>query len=106
MKRLLLFLILCLCASILLSCTSPDGNTGSGGEGSGGEEKKFLVEDEDYIDITSTYDGESFDYDSSLWYMNELSKVPLPDPHVYVEDDTYYIVGTSDRNPDPHNSDG
>lgn len=100
MKRLLLFLILCLCASILLSCTSPDGNTGSGGEGSGGEEKKFLVEDEDYIDITSKYDGESFDYDSSLWYMNELSKVPLPDPHVYVEDDTYYIVGTSDRNPD------
>ena len=62
--------------------------------------KDHLIENEDYIDLSSQYDGESIDYNESLWYMNNLKDVPLPDPHVYVENDTYYIVGTSDRNPD------
>ena len=51
----------------------------------------------DYIDHSSTYDGKGLSYDSSMWYVNELKSVPLADPHVYVENDTYYIVGTSDR---------
>ena len=62
--------------------------------------KDRLVENEDYIDLTSQYDGEKFDYNDSLWYINDLADVPLPDPYVFVENDTYYIVGTSDRNPD------
>ena len=62
--------------------------------------KDHLIENEDYLDLNSQYDGESMDYDKSLWYLNNLKDVPLPDPHVYVENDTYYIVGTSDRNPD------
>ena len=62
--------------------------------------KQYLVENEDYIDLSSQYDGKNIEYDESIWYMNNLKDVPLPDPYVYVEDDTYYIVGTSDRNPD------
>ena len=56
-----------------------------------------LKENIDYVDHSTTYDGESLIYDESMWYVNELKDVPLPDPHVYVEDHTYYIVGTSDR---------
>ena len=62
------------------------------------QKKDYLVENEDYVDVSSKYDGEKIDYNSSLWYMNLLRDVPLPDPYVFVEDDTYYIVGTSDRN--------
>jgi len=62
------------------------------------EEKEFLVENQDYIDLASQYDGESFAYNASLWYMNQLKDVPLPDPFVYAEDGLYYIVGTNDRN--------
>ena len=62
------------------------------------DKKEFLVEGEDYIDIASTWDGNSFEYNESLWYMNSLDDVPLPDPQVFVEDGIYYIVGTSDRN--------
>ena len=60
--------------------------------------KDRLVENVDYIDLNSQYDGEDFEYDESLWYMNDLTELPLPDPQVYVENGTYYIVGTSDRN--------
>lgn len=56
-----------------------------------------LVEGTDYIDHTSTYDGNGLSYNESMWYVNELKDVPLPDPHVFVEDGVYYIVGTSDR---------
>ena len=62
------------------------------------DKKEFLVEGEDYIDIASTWDGNSFEYNESLWYMNNLDDVPLPDPQVFVEDGVYYIIGTSDRN--------
>jgi GH43 family beta-xylosidase len=51
----------------------------------------------DYIDHALTYDGKGLTYDESMWYVNELVDVPLPDPHVFVEDNVYYIVGTSDR---------
>ncbi len=56
-----------------------------------------LTDGVDYVDHTSTYDGSSLDYDDTKWYVNKLDSVPLPDPHVYVEGETYYIVGTSDR---------
>ena len=56
-----------------------------------------LNEYEDYYEHSTTYDGKKFEYDDSAWYINNLDKVPLPDPHVFVEDGTYYIVGTSDR---------
>lgn len=56
-----------------------------------------LEEGVDYIDHTSTYDGTGLSYDDTMWYVNTLTDVPLPDPHVYVEDGVYYIVGTSDR---------
>ncbi|MBE6925202.1 MAG: hypothetical protein E7461_00015 [Ruminococcaceae bacterium] len=56
-----------------------------------------LSEGVDYIDHTTTYDGEMLAYDNTMWYVNDLKDVPLPDPHVFVEDGVYYIVGTSDR---------
>ncbi len=56
-----------------------------------------LVEGEDYVDHATTYDGTGLDYNSDMWYVNNLKDVPLADPHVYVENGTYYIVGTSDR---------
>lgn len=56
-----------------------------------------LEEGVDYIDHANTYDGESFTYDESMWYINNLDKVPLPDPQVFEEEGIYYIVGTSDR---------
>ena len=86
MKKILIILIVL--AMILGSCRQPETPT-----------KNHLIESEDYIDLASQYDGKSIKYDKSLWYMNELKSVPLPDPHVYVENGTYYIVGTSDRDP-------
>ena len=59
--------------------------------------KTELTEGVDYIDHSSTYAGEGLTYDETKWYVNELKDVPLPDPQVYFEDGTYYIVGTSDR---------
>lgn len=54
-----------------------------------------LVAEQDYIQ----HDGgqnHRWQYDQEMWYINNLDKVPLPDPQVYVEDGTYYIVGTDD----------
>ena len=56
-----------------------------------------LTEGVDYVDHTSTYDGEGLTYNKSMWYVNMLEDVPLADPQVFVEDGVYYIVGTSDR---------
>lgn len=56
-----------------------------------------LTEGVDYVDHTSTYDGEGLSYNESMWYVNMLEDVPLADPQVFVEDGVYYIVGTSDR---------
>lgn len=70
--------------------------TSCGGSGNSGNER--LIENQDYIDLSSSYDGVGFEYNEYLWYMNDLKDVPLPDPYVFVENDTYYIVGTSDRN--------
>jgi len=56
-----------------------------------------LVDGVDYIDHSSTYDGDTLSYKDSMWYVNELNDVPLPDPQIYVENGIYYIVGTSDR---------
>ena len=84
-----LFTILLILSIILVSCGFEETPA-----------KNYLHEDEDYIDLNSQYDGESIEYDESLWYVNNLKDIPLPDPYVYVENGTYYIVGTSDRNPD------
>ena len=85
--------------SVLVSCIDfgkgPDTDTDTDKDK---EDKTFLVEDEDYIDLTSKYDGERIDFDESLWYMNMLDDVSLPDPFVFVEGDTYYIIGTNERN--------
>lgn len=62
--------------------------------------ESFLVEGKDYIDHTNTYINGDFTYDNTMWYRNNLDEIPLPDPHVYVEDGVYYITGTSDRNND------
>ena len=88
MKRILVILLLLIV--LLTSCTPNEKPT---------PKKDHLVENEDYLDLASQYDGKTIDYNESLWYMNNLTDVPLPDPYVYVEGDTYYIVGTSDRNP-------
>ena len=89
MKKIII--ILCLVVMLFVSCVPPEIVT---------EPKTHLIENEDYIDLTSTYNGEGFEYNESLWYMNLLKDVPLPDPYVYVEDDIYYIIGTNDKNPD------
>lgn len=51
----------------------------------------------DYIEHSKTWKKGKYSYDPSMWYVNDLTEVPLPDPQVYHEDSTYYIVGTSDN---------
>lgn len=84
MKKILFLFFLCVCLTVFAACSPA-------------QEGKILVENEDYLDLTSQYDGESLAYHESLWYMNQLQDVPLPDPFVYAEDGLYYIVGTNDR---------
>ena len=55
-----------------------------------------LVMDEDYVEHSKTYGDGKYSYDPAKWYVNDLDKVPLPDPHVFYEDGKYYITGTSD----------
>lgn len=55
-----------------------------------------LVEGEDYIDHNATFFDDEYQYDDTLWYVNDLDDVPLPDPQVFAEDGVYYITGTSD----------
>ena len=99
MKKILILWIICLSVFVMASCVNDGGDKNTDTDTDKDKDTKvFLVENEDYIDLTSRYDGESFEYNESLWYMNLLDDVPLPDPFVYVENGTYYIVGTSDRN--------
>lgn len=95
MRKLIVILLICTLMLSFMSCEM----LGLGeNKPVGPEEKTHLVEGEDYIDLTSTYDGNSFEYNDSIWYMNNLKDVPLADPYVFAENGTYYIVGTSDRN--------
>ncbi len=71
--------------------------TSCGGTNFSEKIESSLVDGVDYIDHNSTYDGDNLSYKDSMWYVNELTDVPLPDPQIYVEDGIYYIVGTSDR---------
>ena len=96
MKKLLLLLLLTV--SLTVTACVPNDPPPATKPNIPVDKKEFLVEGEDYIDIASTWDGNSFEYNESLWYMNTLDDVPLPDPQVFVEDGIYYIVGTSDRN--------
>lgn len=93
--KIALLVLICTLLLSFLACKQPDNGTNQ--PNNSDNTKDRLVENEDYIDLTSSYDGKSFNYNESMWYMNLLKDVPLPDPHVYVEDGTYYIVGTSDR---------
>ena len=98
-QKTALLVLICTLLLSFVGCKQPSGDTNppDGSDVLPNNIKGCLVENEDYIDLTSSYDGKSFSYNESLWYMNDLSDVPLPDPHIYVEDGTYYIVGTSDR---------
>ena len=95
--------IMLLCVS-LFGCKGGTSSSLSSSSSSVVKESSFtnkivatLEEGVDYIDHANTFDGKDFTYDESMWYINNLDKVPLPDPQVFVEDGTYYIVGTSDR---------
>lgn len=60
------------------------------------EVESNLVEGTDYNEHSQSYSKNKYDYDKKMWYINDLSQVPLPDPQIYFEDGTYYIVGTND----------
>ena len=83
MKKIVVYYFLFLIFFTLSSCQIK--NPSSDNEK---KESSLLVNGEDYICHTDLYD-------SKLWYMNNLDKMPLPDPHVYEENGIYYIVGTS-----------
>ena len=55
--------------------------------------KEFI----DYINHLNDQTDES-SFNTKMWYVNNLNKVPLPDPQVMYEDGVYYIVGTTDTN--------
>ena len=93
-----LILLAPLCVT-LFSCR---GKSNSNSEKQKEEDKPFeqmvstnLIEDTDFIkhDLDS---NNKWDVDETMWYVNNLDKVPLPDPQVFEEDGTYYIVGTDD----------
>ena len=100
-----LFLLAPLCAT-LFSCSFDFFNSGSKEPK---EETKVPEEDKPFEKMVSTNLAEGTDYvrhdvdsnnkwnvDETMWYINNLDKVPLPDPQVFEEDGTYYIVGTDD----------
>lgn len=98
-KKSLSFLFLIpLCAG-LFSCgtqeTSSASSEGSSEESFPKSVKSTLVEGNDYIAHDGGFDFK-WEYNTEMWYVNNLDKVPLPDPQVYVEDGVYYIVGTDD----------
>lgn len=86
-KKIALLLIIVMILSTLAGCSDKYPES---------VESK-LIEGEDYIDHSTTYNGKGLDYDDSMWYVNDLVSVPLADPHVYVENGKYYITGTTDR---------
>ena len=90
-KKISILMIVVMLLSVLSGCGNKDKNNYPEKVDSN------LVEGVDYIDHALTYDGKGLTYDDSMWYVNELKAVPLADPHVYVENGKYYIVGTSDR---------
>ena len=97
MKKITVLLLIFAMLLSLVGCNKPDQGGIVTPDEPSPEVKGYLVENEDYIDLTSGYRGDGIPYNDSLWYVNELDEVPLPDPHVYFEDGKYYIVGTNDR---------
>ena len=97
MKKITVLLLIFAMLLSLVGCNKPDQGGIVTPDEPSPEVKGYLVENEDYIDLTSGYRGDDIPYNDSLWYVNELNEVPLPDPHVYFEDGKYYIVGTNDR---------
>ena len=104
MKKLLIIILMCFSSLSVVGCTFENAhnnnntsNSTSNLISSSSSSNKLLIEGKDYIDHTTLYDGNIYEYDDTMWYINELKDVPLPDPYVYEEDGVYYIVGTSDR---------
>lgn len=95
-SKIALLVLICTLLLSFVGCEQPKNDEIVPGDAPD-DTNDYLMEDEDYIDLSSIYDGKSFNYNESMWYMNLLKDVPLPDPYVFVEDGTYYIVGTSDR---------
>lgn len=83
MKKIFLYYLLFVIIMTISACKTK--NSSSDNEQI---EYSYLVSGKDYICNNN-------EYDPKLWYMNNLDKMPLPDPHVYEENGTYYIVGTS-----------
>ena len=51
-----------------------------------------------YTDYSMLSDGANHpDYNTDLWYRNDLKDLALPDPYVLEVDGVYYIYGTTDR---------
>ena len=99
MKKIIYFLMICFNVCLLCSCQQQENPTPQPPvEEYKTSVKPTIYENEDYIDHTMTYDGKGFYFNDSLWYINNLDKVPLPDPQIYEEDGVYYIVGTNDAN--------
>ena len=96
-KIISVLLILVTLMAALTSCGDKEDNGGEPAPSYSESVTSNLKDGVDYIDHTSTYDGEGLSYNESMWYVNDLDDVPLPDPHVFVEDGVYYIIGTSDR---------
>ena len=95
-KTISVLMIVLMLLTTLFGCKDKNGN----GNGNRIDNVKFnLQSGVDYIDHSTTASSDGMEYDESMWYVNELKDVPLPDPQVFVEDDVYYIVGTSDRGP-------
>ncbi|MBR2381856.1 MAG: family 43 glycosylhydrolase [Clostridia bacterium] len=89
-KKISILMIAVMLLSVLSGCKKEENKYSESVESN-------LFEGVDYIDHALTYDGKELTYDDSMWYVNNLKDVPLADPHVYVEDGKYYIVGTTDR---------
>ena len=101
-KTFLVFLVP-LCA-MLFACDGKTETQSSYIESSSEEEtvKPFekmvptnMEEDRDFVRHELDASNK-WNYDETMWYVNNLDKVPLPDPQVYEEDGVYYIVGTDD----------
>ena len=101
MKRILLFILCVFCFNMTgcqnnISTSSSKNNSSS--SISKTSDEKLLIEGVDYVDHSMTFNKGEFIFDESMWYINDLNKVPLPDPHVFFEDGVYYITGTNDYN--------
>lgn len=97
-KKIILLPMLSFMCFAAISCGGTEGGQTTTSEDVFKTDVEITMnKDVDYIDHNDTYSNNSYNYDEEMWYINNLKDVPLPDPHVYVNEDGYYITGTSDR---------